>query len=262
MIHKPIIPDLNQFPEAYHAILIDSPIYDSSCSKTAKVWFIDRNSGYYLKSAPKGSLATETSMTQFFHQKKLATEILDYRSEDLDWMLSAAVAGKDCTHSTYLADPKRLCDLLAEHLRMLHDTDYLGCPITDHCINYFASAEKGYYSGNYAPYYLPESMRHLTANEAWALVENAKQHFHADTLLHGDYCLPNIILDNWKFSAFIDLGNGGVGDRHVDLYWGIWSLAYNLKTDRYRDRFLDAYGRDRVNEEMLLFVAACETFGY
>jgi aminoglycoside phosphotransferase len=59
-----------------------------------------------------------------------------------------------------------------------------------------------------------------------------------DTLLHGDYCLPNIILDNWKFSGFIDLGNGGVGDRHVGLFWAIWTLRYNLKTDQYRERFI------------------------
>ena len=69
------------------------------------------------------------------------------------------------------------------------------------------------------------------------------------------------MLDDWRFSGFIDLGNGGVGDRHIDLFWGIWSLGFNLKTDRYADRFLDAYGRDRVEPELLRIVAAYEVFG-
>ena len=69
------------------------------------------------------------------------------------------------------------------------------------------------------------------------------------------------MLNQWKFSAFIDLGNGGVGDRHIDLYWGLWSLKFNLKTDRYRQRFLDVYGRDKVNEDTLKLIAAAEVFG-
>lgn len=40
-------------------------------------------------------------------------------------------------------------------------------------------------------------------------------------LLHGDYCLPNILLDDWKFSGYINLVNGGMGDRHIDILWGI-----------------------------------------
>ena len=52
-----------------------------------------------------------------------------------------------------------------------------------------------------------------------------------------------------------------MGERHIDLYWGAWSLQFNLKTDAYRQRFFDAYGRDLVNEEILRVIAAAETFG-
>lgn len=72
-----------------------------------------------------------------------------------------------------------------------------------------------------------------------------------NVIIHGDYCLPNIIMDNFSFKGFIDLGYGGVGDRHYDIYWGIWTLNYNLKTDNYRDIFLDAYGRNDINDDGL-----------
>ena len=48
-------------------------------------------------------------------------------------------------------------------------------------------------------------------------------------------------------------------DRHIDLFWGIWSLNYNLHTPRYTDRFLDAYGRDGIDPDKLRCVAAMET---
>ena len=55
-------------------------LYDSSCSPEARVYFIDRDGGYYLKSAPKGTLATEAALTRYFHAKGLATEVLEYLS--------------------------------------------------------------------------------------------------------------------------------------------------------------------------------------
>jgi kanamycin kinase len=47
----------------------------------------------------------------------------------------------------------------------------------------------------------------------------------------------------------------------VDLFWAVWSLQFNLKTDKYRERFLDAYGRDKITPELLRTVAAIEVFG-
>ena len=80
-------------------------------------------------------------------------------------------------------------------------------------------------------------------------------------MLHGDYCLPNILLDDWRFSGFIDLGGAGIGDKHVDLYWGAWTLNFNLKTDKYRKRFFDVYGRDEVDEELISLIGVIESFG-
>lgn len=59
-----------------------------------------------------------------------------------------------------------------------------------------------------------------------------------NVILHGDYCLPNMIMDDFSFQGFIDLGYDGVGDRHFDLYWGMWTLNYNLKTVHYNGLFL------------------------
>jgi len=69
------------------------------------------------------------------------------------------------------------------------------------------------------------------------------------------------MLDNWKFTGFVDLDSGGVGDRHIDIFWGIWTLWFNLKTNKYKDRFMDAYGREKIEEDLLRTVAASEVFG-
>lgn len=261
MKRTPITAPLPQLPEAVRPFAEGAVIYDSSCSPEASVLFLDKGPGFFLKSAPKGALKTEAELTSWFSRKDLAPEVLVYESADRDWLLTRAAGGEDCIHPEYLADPTRLCDTTAQLLRQLHETDFSGCPVPDRTAAYKSTAEHNYRIGQYDLSLFPDNWGFSTPEEAFTLVRQQGHLLETNTLLHGDYCLPNILLDNWKFSAFIDLGNGGVGDRHIDIFWGAWTLFFNLKTEKYCSRFLDAYGRDRIDMDMLRLVAAFEVFG-
>lgn len=63
-----------------------------------------------------------------------------------------------------------------------------------------------------------------------------------NTLIHGDYCLPNILVKNGKINGFVDLGSAGVGDPWRDYAWAIWSLEYNLGTKEYTPLLLEKLG--------------------
>ncbi len=256
-----ITPDIWQYPKEFHCFLRNAELFDSSCSPEARVIFIDKDGGYYLKSSAKGSLEKEAVLTEYFNKKGLSSAVLGYVSGENDWLLTERVRGEDCTYGQYLADPERLCDLWASILRELHETDGADCPVSDRCSDYLATVEKNYKSEKYELEIGGGDLGFASAEEAYREVERNGRFLKSDTLIHGDFCLPNVMLDNWKFSGFIDLGNGGIGDRHIDLFWGAWTLNYNLKTDKYRDRFFDAYGRDAVDLDRLRTVAAAEVFG-
>ena len=259
MERRPIEADLSAFPEVLRELIASCRVYDSSCSPTARVWFLDREDGLYLKTAPKGSLRREAEMTAFVHGKGLAAEVMLYQSLDRDWLLTRAVPGEDCTFRPYLEDPRRLSALLGEQLRQLHEVSTAGCPVTDHTALYLAAVAEGQAMGRFdGCYFCKEG---LTAEAAREIVRTFSPALKNEVLLHGDYCLPNVMLDDWKFSGFIDLDHGGIGDRHIDLFWGAWSLGFNLGTDKWRSRFLDAYGRDKIDEELLEAIGAFEAFG-
>ena len=260
MNRRPIKLDPGTVPSQFHPFLQGSAIFDSSCSPAARVYFLDNGPGFYLKTAPKGTLQKEAAMTRFFHSKGLSAEVAAYESLDADWLLTVRLPGEDCLFPLYLQDPVRLCDTTAELLRMLHSTDPAGCPVPDRTADYLAAAQRCWQEKAYDITLFPDNWGYATPDEAWRVVEENGKFLHCDTLLHGDYCLPNIMLDNWQFSGFIDLDAGGVGDRHTDLFWAVWSLEFNLKTDRYRERFLDAYGRQDVCEDALRTIAAVEVF--
>ena len=261
MERKRVSIDPKLFPSSVNRLLSGVPVYDSSCSDAARVWFIDRDGGYYLKSAPAGSLKEEAAMTGFLHQKGLAPEVAHYEQSDADWLLTRRIPGEDCLSKQYLDDPNRLCDTLANLLRMLHETDVSGCPISNRTDIYISTAIKNYRLGKWHPSRFPDGQQLSCPEDAWAVVQEFSGALKADTLIHGDFCLPNVMLDNWTFSGFIDLGSSGMGDRHMDLFWGCWSLRYNLKTDAYRGRFLDVYGRDHFDPDILRAIAAFEAFG-
>ena len=60
-------------------------------------------------------------------------------------------------------------------------------------------------------------------------------------LIHGDYCLPNVLVVDGRLSGLIDVGGAGLGDPQDDLAAAVWTLQYNYGAGFARE-FLDAYG--------------------
>ena len=264
MNRTPITVNPEEYPIEYRSLL-RGEVYDSSCSRAARVLFVDLEGGIYIKRAAAGTLTRQATMSKYFHSLGLGVPVIDYRTVgEQDFLVTLRAEGEDCTHPDHLAQPERLCDLLATTLRALHETAAPDCPVPDHTALYLQTAKENAARGMFDPAYLwGDTLRNTvkSAVDAYAIVEREGKQLASDTLLHGDYCLPNVMLKDWRVSALIDLDHAGIGDRHVDLYWGAWTLNYNLGHDNLRSRFFDAYGRDRVDEEKIALISVIETLG-
>ena len=106
-----ITPDLSLFPRELHPFFAGAKVYDSSCSPEARVYFIDKRCGYYLKTAKKGALLREAVLSRYFHEKGLAPRVEEYLSYEADFLLTERVRGEDMTFAKYLSEPKKLCDI-------------------------------------------------------------------------------------------------------------------------------------------------------
>lgn len=76
------------YPHALQPFLNGSRIYDSSCSPHARVYYIEKENGFFLKQAQHGCLAHEASMTHYFYKLGLAPEVMLYESDENDWLLT------------------------------------------------------------------------------------------------------------------------------------------------------------------------------
>ena len=257
MKKEPIHLVWDDFPKELHPYLAGIDLYDTSCHSNAQTLYLPPN--HYLKIDAAGELAREAMLTRYFHERGLGVEVIQYLSKDRDYLLSKAAAGQDLTH--WLADPQRLCEIMAHTLRQLHDTPVQGLPLSLRQERYVESAAGPSDGGFYDPTVAMKRFPVASQEEAWQIMQKNKHRLHADTVIHGDYCLPNIVCNTDGETTLIDFALAGVGDRHIDLYWAVWSLAYNLGTDRYTDYFLDCYGRENFDYDMLQVIAAFEVFG-
>lgn len=247
---------LQNFPAELHPYLADAELYDSSCHSSARTIYIAPD--YYLKIDGRGELRREARMTGWFHRRGLGPEVVQYLTRDRDYLLTRSVPGGD--GRSWLDDPERLCRTLAQTLRVLHATPPAGLPASTRLERYLASAEDRDGGCWDESVLMPEFMIR-SREEAWSVMQANKSRLKRDTLIHGDFCLPNVILNGGGSGSLIDFSMAGAGDRHIDLYWAVWSLRYNLKTGRYTGYFLDLYGRDRFDITMLPVIAAFEAFG-
>jgi kanamycin kinase len=69
-------------------------------------------------------------------------------------------------------------------------------------------------------------------------------------LIHGDYCLPNVLVSAGRLSGIVDVGRSGLGRPDDDLAAGVWTLQYNFGPGFAAD-FLEAYGWPPMTDQAI-----------
>jgi len=262
MNKTPVTLNPAHFPQQLSKYFDGGEVFDASCSNRAKTYYLPKGSGYYLKIGQCGSLEKQAQLSEYFAKKGFGAAVLEYFSfGESDYMVTAEVKGVDGTHETILAEPERFCDIFSASLRALHEANCSDCPVSGVTSALIPEAHSKYESGTFDAWMLGYADI-SSPEEGYALLCKTAHLLKEDTHIHGDACLPNIIIDDWKFSGFIDFEGGGMGDRHFDLLWAIWSLEFNLKTKKLKERFLDGYGRDAFDLDRLKLCTAIQSFSY
>ena len=231
---------VDHFPEQIRTYLEGATFYDSSSHSVASVFYAD--TGYYLKIDQKGQLAQEATLAKWFEEQGLGVPVIHYLTADKDYLLTKEAEGKDAL--AFLQQPEELCQTMAVTLRKLHSLQPQHFPIQHRLQHYKEQAEENYHKGCFYQKALLPQFHIQSREEAYQLIQEQGHLLTVDALIHGDACLPNFILkDAATFSCFIDLGLAGLSDRHLDLYWAIWSLTIIYLTPNTQSSFLTTMAR-------------------
>ncbi len=147
------------------------------------------------------------------------------------YLLMGKVNGKMSCDSYYLERPNELLDLLAEALKMLWSVDISDCP---RCRDLDTELEEARYRVENGlvdvEHTEPETFGEngfSSPSELLKWLESNKPSVEP-VLSHGDFCLPNIFLNDGGISGFIDLGDTGVADKWRDISLCYRSLKHNF----------------------------------
>ena len=153
------------------------------------------------------------------------------RDDNKSYLLMKGVPGERSCSDRYMRDPEKLTAMLAEGLQMLWDVDVGGCPcrwnldkklrIAEHAVkNHLVNADEAEPDTFGANGF--QNPEHLLE---W-LIKNKPE--EETVLSHGDFCLPNIFLNEGRVSGFIDLGMTGTADKWQDIALCYRSLLHNF----------------------------------
>ena len=175
----------------------------------------------------------------------------------VSWLLTGGLPGRDGTDPAWAADAQGLVRILARGLRTFHGAPVDLCPFDFRLDRALSLARRRLVEGHIQPErdFHPE-FSHLSPEEAVKHLERTRPESESLVVCHGDYCLPNVLIDAGEASGFVDLGELGVADRWWDLAVATWSVTWNLGPG-YETLFLSEYGaeldRDRLEFYRLLY---------
>ena len=159
------------------------------------------------------------------------------------WLATSVLEGKDGTAPGHLAQPSELVRTLAAGLRQFHDS----APVADCPFDFRLDAALHHIDARVAAGLVDPSRdfhpehQHLSVEDAATILKSSRPRSEDLVACHGDYCPPNILIEDWTVRGFVDLGELGVADRWWDLAAATWSITWNLGPG-YEELFLAEYG--------------------
>lgn len=229
--------DPSTFPDSIRLYTNNCRLYDTGVTSRFRTFLVEGDQPLYLKIGGRGSLSQEKQMLSFLRGTKVCASVVSFAQDSsFDYLLTSALPGENGASSLHLHSPKHLAALVGESLHRLHSLPAGGCPCKGPGQSLVEQA-KGR---------LPS----LDAHTAKRL-EILGQLVVDDSVVHGDFHLSDLVLNNWRLSGFTGLSHSGLGDRHYDISRALNDLSRQLGSDQYQDVMLDAYGREFIDPARL-----------
>lgn len=233
------------------------------CS-TAKVFRLvsSNQNTFYLKTAPRApfnSLLPEKFKLEWLKNKLPVPEVLTFaENENTEFLLLSEITGKDVSDEVFKGNERETIRQLANGLKTIHNLPLEDCPF-DARLNYkVESARKRLKNGLVDESDFDEIRQGRTCEDLFQELLETKPEKEDLIFTHGDYCLPNVILENGKLSGFVDWGSAGVADKYQDIGLITRSIESNFGAE-WTKMFFEIYGIE-PNWEKINFYQLLDEF--
>ena len=209
----------------------------------------EHQAAQYLKIAAHGtrpSLVDERERLVWLGGRLPVPRVLHFAADAAhEYLLLSEIAGAPASDRSHEDDLPGLVRLLAAGLWQIHGLDPAGCPFDRRLRVILGEVGGRLAAGPPAGSEVQDLYNELLASRP--VGEDV-------VFTHGDYCLPNVLIDaaGGTVTGYIDWGRGGLADRHQDLALAARSLGRNFGA-RWVPPFFAAYGSDRIDDRKIRF---------
>lgn len=229
----------------------------------AKTFLLKSKQNMYLKVMPKileRSLSREAGISRWLAGKLPVPEVIALTEDnENEYLLTSEIKGAPSCDPSFADSMPMLVKLLAEGLRMVHGVDTEGCPFDRSLDVRVKEAEYSVKNRLVNEDKFDEIRRGRKAGDLYRELMATRPSYEELVFTHGDYCLPNIIINNGAVSGFIDMGRGGVADRYQDLALAARSLAFNFDK-KWIPHLFSEYGIDNIDYDRIEFYQLMDEF--
>ena len=170
------------------------------------------------------STKRQNMMLRWLRGKLQAPEIIcEEQHDDVLYTLMTRIHGEMACSEANMKRPNDTVAAIAEGLRMLWTVDISDCPIRYTLADMIKDAEKHIAAADTSAwkghFETPEKQLEWLANNM------PDDEF---VFAHGDYCMPNIMIEGRKVKGFVDMAQCGAADRWYDISLMQQSLERNF----------------------------------
>lgn len=231
----------------------------------ATVDLVEKPSGrYYLKTQKKVGttrLRDDLRNLKWIEGKVPAPRPVLYADDgDYEYLVVTEVEGYPAYDETYRSQRSAAIEEVARALRLIHDLDTADCEVHCDLDDRLRTAEERVRQGLVEEDHFEAWNAGKTARELFGELLQRPKPPVDPVFAHGDFCLPNILLNGGRLSGVIDWGGAGIADRYQDLALVYRSLVYNQFTEEQIKLFFRTYGIEELDRSKVDYYILLDEF--
>ena len=258
LLHGPLAPYLQRVQRATAVVIGESG------AQVYQLWD-EQGPSSFLKIGPRDAvtpLAADVARLHWLVERLPTPQVLAYDETDQwSYLLTSVIPGVDTATLAERADTNiaQVVRLLAEGLRQVHDVPIHDCPFDHRLAHEIERVRVRIARGLVDEQQMGGLWRGQAVSDLFAELLATQPADEELVFTHGDYCLPNILVDGNRVSGFVDLGRAGVADRYRDLALAQRSLIRNYGV-AWVPLFFAEYGLPQPDEAKLTFYQLLDEF--
>ncbi|MGZ3711647.1 MAG: APH(3') family aminoglycoside O-phosphotransferase [Bdellovibrionota bacterium] len=236
-----------------------------SKSEVFRVDLLDGGQGFLKQSSSANVLAEiqqEMAVLRWLGRNLPVPQAICFiQANGSGYFLLSAIRGQNLAEAKGLS-PEDCLRLGASFLRKIHSVSIVNCPFLRNLETTLALAKKNMAANLVDESDFDEAHLGKSAQEVYRHLLGTITKGKEDLVFtHGDYCLPNIIVDSGVVSGVVDLSRAGTADRHQDIALFLRSYESNTGVKPDTQIFLREYGLIKnLSEEKLAFYRTLDEF--